>query len=244
MKGVILSRCPGACIVDISHESEAFSIYSGAYTISQSAPYFPRGTVHVVVIDPGVGTARRALLVQALGQSFVAPDNGVLTFILSDDSSATVREITNPGLWLESPSTTFHGRDLFAPVAATLAVGKLRPEDAGAQTRDYVLLPGWNPKQVAPDCCQGFVLSVDHFWNIITSFKTNQFKNALTKAFAFSIHEQVITDLQTTFAHAARGHCFAYFGSSGYLELGINQGHAARSLGVSIGDPIRLQIGV
>src|SRR5581483_10205191 len=111
MKGVLLSRCPEARLVDISHEIPPFSIHAGAYAIDQAAPYFPPRTVHVVVIDPGVGTARRAVLLEALGQYFIAPDNGVLSMIAARDKNWRAFEIANPALWASSPSSTFHGRD-------------------------------------------------------------------------------------------------------------------------------------
>src|SRR6476469_5428090 len=121
MKGVILSRCPQAQIVDITHAVPPFSLYAGAYAVDQAAPFFPPGAIHVVVVDPGVGTDRKPLLVEFREQFFVAPDNGVLSLLLTRNGGGTVREITNRELWLPRPSNTFHGRDVFAPVAAALA---------------------------------------------------------------------------------------------------------------------------
>src|SRR5436305_104946 len=131
MKGVILRVCPGATIVDITHQIQPFSIYAGAYAIRQAAPYFPGGTVHVVVVDPGVGTARRPIVIKALDQFFIAPDNGVLTSIMAADHQARCYEITRTDLMLPSPSATFHGRDVFAPVAAAIAAGIVTPDEVG-----------------------------------------------------------------------------------------------------------------
>ena len=138
MKGVILSRCPGAQLVDISHEIPPFSIFSAAYTIDQAALYFPPGTVHLIVVDPGVGTPRRALCAEALGHLFVAPDNGVLSLVAARDANLRARELTNRELWLRTPSATFHGRDIFAPAAAALASGSARFEDVGPDRKSVV----------------------------------------------------------------------------------------------------------
>ena len=244
MKGVILSRCPHVQLVDISHGIPPFSIYAGAYTIAQAAHYFPRGTVHVVVVDPGVGTERKPLLVEALGQRFIAPDNGVLTFIWSADPRATAREITNRSFWLDSPSATFHGRDVFAPTAAAIASGEAEPGDVGPQLDARILFPDWKPKEVEPGVWEGLVLSVDHFGNVITSFPSRDFRDGLSDGFALSAGRGEVTNLRATFGQAPRDLCFAYAGSSGYLELAINQGNAARRLDVAPGDPVRLKTGL
>ena len=127
MKGVILGICPCAQIVDVTHEIPAYNILAGAYAIQQAAEFFPSETIHIVVVDPGVGTTRRGLLAESRDQHFIAPDNGVLSFILGRDPSAVIRELTNADLWLKRVSATFHGRDIFAPVAAGLALGKVKP---------------------------------------------------------------------------------------------------------------------
>src|SRR5271170_2312318 len=131
MKGVILGICPTAQIVDITHEIPAYNVLAGAYAIQQAAGFFPAGTVHVVVVDPGVGTPRRGLLADSHDQYFIAPDNGLLSFILGGNPRAVIRELTNSDLWLKRVSSTFHGRDIFAPVAAAIAAGTAKPNDAG-----------------------------------------------------------------------------------------------------------------
>ncbi len=241
MKGVILSRCPQVQLVDISHEIRPFSIHAGAYTIAQAAPYFPPGTIHVVVVDPGVGTERKPLLIEALGQCFIAPDNGVLTFILSLDPNARVREISNRSLWLLSPSATFHGRDVFAPTAAAIASGEAKQDDVGPQLDSCILLADWKPKELETGVWHGAVLSVDHFGNVITSFPSRQFNTLVSGQFALSAGNGEVTTLRATFAEAPRDLSFAYAGSSGYLELAINQGNAAQSLDVRPGDSVRLK---
>ena len=246
MKGVILSRCPGARLIDISHEIAAFSLYSGAYTIAQAAPFYPPGTIHVVVIDPGVGTARRPVLVAALGQFFIAPDNGVLSLILAQDKNFGAWEITNRKLWLDPPSSTFHGRDVFAPVAAALARGLSSLDEVGPPTQTLQLLPDLEPQQLPTGVwpgkvlSQGRVLSIDHFGNVITNFPVAQFASLRSQPFLLTLGRGQITQWHETFGAAPSGECFAYFGSSGYVEAGINQGNAARFLQVNPGDTTTL----
>jgi S-adenosyl-L-methionine hydrolase (adenosine-forming) len=241
MKGVLLSRCRDARLVDISHEIPAFSIYSGAYVIDQAAPYFPPGTIHVIVVDPGVGTSRKPLLMKAIGQYFVAPDNGVLSLVAARDGATELREIANRNLWLGSPSSTFHGRDIFAPVAAALASGHATEEDVGPLLPKMELLPHLEPEQVERDVWRGTLLSVDRFGNVITNFKVAQFAGLATQSFVFEAGDGVVTEFRPTFGNAPQGLCFAYFGSSGRIEFGMNQASAAAVLRVAAGDSISLR---
>ncbi|MGA8029388.1 MAG: SAM-dependent chlorinase/fluorinase [Bryobacteraceae bacterium] len=242
MKGVLLSRCPSARLVDISHEVPPFSIYSGAYTIAQAAPYFPPGTVHLVVVDPGVGTERKALLVEAAGQFFIAPDNGVLSMIVASEDSPKAHEIMNRDLWVDSPSSTFHGRDVFAPVAAAIANRSAKPSDVGPRLKQIELLPDLESEQKDRGVWTGRVLSIDRFGNVITNFKASEFGTIATGGFAIRARNHEITVFQRTFGDAPPHLCFAYFGSSGYLELGIKQESAAQFLQVSPGQSIMLRI--
>src|SRR5262245_47634357 len=136
MKGVILGICPEARIVDVSHDITPFEIGEGAYVIAQAYRYFPKKTVHVVVVDPGVGTARRPVLMEAAGQYFIAPDNGVLSMVQLRERGAKFRLVSNSKYFLPKVSTTFHGRDIFAPVAAHLAAG-VPPVRIGKRIGDY-----------------------------------------------------------------------------------------------------------
>lgn len=242
MKGVLLSRCPGVRIADISHEIAPFSIYSCAYTIDQAAPYFPRGTIHVIVVDPGVGTARKPLLVEALGQYFIAPDNGVLSMIIGRDTKAKAREITNRGLWLSSPSSTFHGRDIFAPVAAALASSTANAEKVGPILARIDLLPDLDARQTKPGQWQGKLLSIDRFGNAITNFSIAAFSGLASSRFNLRVGTRRITRFQPTFGNAPTGLCFAYFGSSGYIELAVKEQSAAALLKAVPGDPVTLRL--
>jgi hypothetical protein len=242
LKGVLLSRCSDARIIDISHEVPPFSILAGAYTISQAASYFPPGTIHVVVIDPGVGTVRKAILVEASGQFFVAPDNGVLSLITAKDPHTIAREITNQALWLPSPSHTFHGRDIFAPVAGSLANGSAMPDTVGPLLEQIERLPGLEPEQLETGSWRGMALSVDHFGNVITNFSRGAFARIAERPFTLEAGTRQVTTFRSTFGDAPADLCFAYFGSSGYLELGMNQRSAAAYLGVWPGETVRLGV--
>jgi S-adenosylmethionine hydrolase len=241
MKGVILGRCPEARLVDISHEIPPFSIYSAAYAIDQAAPYFPAGTVHLIVVDPGVGTTRRPVCAEALGQLFVAPDNGVLSLVAMRDGNMRVRELANRELWLPSPSSTFHGRDIFAPVAAALANGSAQPEDVGRIVSGMELLADLQPLEIEPGVWRARILSVDRFGNAITNLEASKFLQIATGRFAIETGTHSVNIFSRTFGNAPRGVCFAFFGSSGYIELGMNQQSAGELLGVSAGDSITLR---
>jgi S-adenosyl-L-methionine hydrolase (adenosine-forming) len=242
MKGVLLSRCPEAQIVDISHEIRPFSIISGAYAIDQALAYFPAGSIHVVVIDPGVGTLRKPLLVEAAGQFFIAPDNGVLSFVLHRDPRAIVWEISNKEIMLPSPSATFHGRDVFAPAAAALACGQVKPDDVGPIMAQPILQADLFPRAIGPNYWRGIVLSVDHFGNIVTNMKASDFPDLASRAFALRLAGFDITEMVHTFGAATSGLCFAYYGSSGFVEIGMNQQSAAELLKVKEGEPLELQV--
>lgn len=236
MKGVILSRCPEAQIVDITHDIPPFSLYAAAYAIDQAAPFFPPATIHVVVVDPGVGTKRKPLLVEFREQLLIAPDNGVLSLLLGRAGQSTPREITNRELWLPRVSSTFHGRDIFAPTAASLAAGIAKPGDAGPILEKVHCLPGLEPVEPEPGLWLGTILSVDHFGNIVTNFKPP------TGSFLLTIGERSITELRQSFGAAAPDLLFAYSGSSGYLEVGKNQGDAAQTLKAAAGHAISLRL--
>ena len=243
MKGVILRHCREAQIIDITHEIPPFSIYTGAYAVEQAAPYFPEGTVHVVVVDPGVGTARKPLVVATRDQYFVAPDNGVLSLITGSGADFKAFEIVHPDLLGSELSITFHGRDLFAPAAAALAGKRLRPEDVGPELDGIVQVTDMWPKRIRPDWWHGKILSIDRFGNVITNFKAATVPDIKRQAFRLEIgNHQMISRYHDTYGEAPAGQFFVYAGSSGYLEVGINQDSAARQLRVLIGQSISLRL--
>jgi len=240
MKGVILGIAPTTEIVDITHEVQPFEVVDGAFTIAQAYRYFPKKTIHVVVVDPGVGSTRRPLLAEAGGQYFIAPDNGVLSMVAERESSK-VRHITNERYFLKPVSRTFHGRDVFAPVAAHLAAGIL-PAKFGKPIEDYLRLTFEKPTRTGKRNWTGSILKVDRFGNLITNLQMDEFREIKTRPFALNVGLQVIGRLALTFTECAPGEIFVLEGSSGYLEVATNQGSAAKALGCSAGSPVELTL--
>jgi S-adenosylmethionine hydrolase len=245
MKGVILGIQPAARIIDISHDVQPYQIADGAFTIAQAYRYFPKKTIHVVVVDPGVGSARRPLLAEVAGQYFVAPDNGVLSMIFAREDGgveqATVRHITSERYFLQPLSRTFHGRDVFSPVAAHLAAG-VTPAKFGKRIEDYLRASFDKPTHTGKRHWTGIVLKADHFGNLATNFHSDEFPSIRTHAFSLKAGSQVITRLALTFSECAPGELVAIVGSSGYIEVAAGQGSAAKALGCGAGAPIELTI--
>jgi len=241
MKGVLASICPEALIVDITHEIPHFDIWSGAYAISQAAPFFPEGAIHVVVVDPGVGTARRGISCVSREQVFIAPDNGVLSLAIDETSPHRSRELHNPELWRKPASDTFHGRDLFAPAAAKLAGGMVEWDDLGPELEDIVRLPHSKAVEERQGFWRACVQSIDHFGNVITNLQVGRVP--LQKShFRLSAGGHTVDRFRRTFGEARRDELFVYAGSSGFYEIGINQESAAKILGTSPGDSIILEV--
>jgi S-adenosylmethionine hydrolase len=238
MKGVLLGLCPHAALIDITHEIRPHAVRQAAYLLSTATPFFPPGTVHLVVVDPGVGSARRAVAVQAGRATFVAPDNGVLTLALAHDPPHLAVALTNPGYHLPQISATFHGRDIFAPAAAHLACGA-DPRDMGDPfpPANLVRLPSLEPRRRPDGTWLGEVLHVDRFGNLVTNVQ-GIMPNAQCTV---EIAGQRITSLSRTFADVAPGELLIYVGSSGYLEIAVRGGSAATHLGVGVGAPVEVQ---
>lgn len=240
MKGVILGIQPAAEIVDITHDVQAFEIPDGAFTIAQAYRHFPKRTIHVVVVDPGVGSTRRPLLAEMAGQFFIAPDNGVLSMIFAREKPK-VRHITNERYFLRPVSRTFHGRDVFAPVAAHLASG-ITPARFGKLIDDYLRLTFDRPVQTGKNAWTGSILKVDRFGNLITNLHIDQFPNLQVRPFQLLAGGKPVTRLALTFTECAPDELFVLVGSSGYLEVATNQGSAAKTLGCGAGSPVGLMI--
>jgi len=240
MKGVILGICPQAQIVDISHGVAPFGIAEGAYLVAQAYPYYPKKTVHVVVVDPGVGSARRAILVEAGGQMFVAPDNGVLGMICAREKHK-VRVLANAHYFLEPISQTFHGRDVFSPVAAHLAAG-VNPAQMGKRIDDYVRPEFASPVRTGERGWSGRILKIDHFGNIITNFYAADHPGLESGEFTLAIGSHRTNLLAHSYAERAPGELFVIAGSGGYLEVSVNQGSAASQTGCKAGTAIELVV--
>lgn len=239
MKGVILGIAPRAQIVDITHQIEPFAINEGSFTIAQAWRYFPKRTVHVVVIDPGVGSSRRPILAEAGGQFFIAPDNGVLSMIY-DAAPHKVRVISNAKLMNKIVSRTFHGRDVFAPAAAHLVRG-VAPAKFGKPIHDYVRA-AFKPERLAPNKFLGAILKVDRFGNLITNLHIDDLAEVKARPFELRVGLERIHRLALTYAETAIGEQFVIVGSSGYLEIAANQASAAKLLGCGAGAPVELEI--
>ena len=242
MKGVILNIAPEAKIIDICHSVQPFDILDGALTIAQAYSYFPAGTIHVVVVDPGVGSARRPLMVSTERHYLVAPDNGVLSLILDREERVKVRHITMQHYFLQPVSNTFHGRDVFAPVAGYLAKG-VDGEKLGDQISDYVRFSAPRPKAAGEKTMRGVILKVDRFGNLVTNF-TLQDVPALFQTpplpFKIVIGNREITELHNTYSEALPNELFAILGSMGYVEIAASRTSAAQLLGVGKGTEVHI----
>jgi S-adenosyl-L-methionine hydrolase (adenosine-forming) len=240
VKGVILKINPDVTIVDISHHVTPYDLLDGALTIGAAYPYFPARTIHVVVVDPGVGTERRPLLVTSENQYFVAPDNGVLSLLYERDPTVVVRHANVEHYYLQPVSKTFHGRDVFAPVAAWLAkIGQTA--SMGDVIEDYKKFAMPRPK-ATDGVLKGVVLRVDSFGNLVTNFRAEDLSDEAKQAgkVQFKIGTQDVSRLVETFAQGNAGEPIAYLGSSGYIEIGVNRGNAARTLALGRGAVVTL----
>jgi hypothetical protein len=240
MKGVMLGICPNVRLVDVTHETSAYEVAEAAYTLAQTVPSFPAGTVHLVVVDPGVGSSRRALVAEAAGQRFVAPDNGVLTMVLSGDPKHRVREITAQAYFRKPVSRTFHGRDIFAPVAAHLASG-VPPAKFGKRIDDFLRLNLPKPQRTARRGWTGCILKIDRFGNLITNFDWALFSRLLEQPFEIHVGLRSISRLAENYSAIPLGEICVIQGSSGYIEISAHQARAADILGVSAGAPVEIK---
>jgi len=240
LKGVILKINPEANIVDITHNVTPYDLLDGALAIGSSYSYFPPRTIHVVVVDPGVGTERRPLLVSGETQYFVAPDNGVLSLVYEREESLLIRHANVEHYYLQPVSATFHGRDVFAPVAAWLSKGS-QAAAMGEEITDYKKFSMPKPKP-ADGGAKGVVLRVDGFGNLITNFRTEDLPAGAIEngTIQVTVGTHPVNKLVQTFAQGNPNEAFAYIGSNGFLEIGVNRGNAARSLGIGRGAQVTL----
>ena len=225
MKGVILSRVPEATFVDLTHEVSPQGVREGAYLLAVSYRYFPVGTIFLAVVDPGVGTERRALVIRTEAHFFVGPDNGLFTLVLKRSRTAEIRAVEVERFRLPEASFTFHGRDLFAPVAAEVLSG--RPfEEFGPKISDPVLLEFPEPEPV-PGGLRVPVLKADRFGNLILNLPAETLSG---RRFRVVVEGRRVPFVRT-YAEAPEGEPLALIGSDGFLEIAVNQGSAARIFG-------------
>ncbi len=240
MKGVILGINPEARIVDISHQITPGDILEASLVLQASFPFFPQGTVHLCVVDPGVGSTRRAIVVATSGYTFVGPDNGLFTPIYQRGDFRAI-EITNRDLFYSpQPSETFHGRDIFAPVAAHLSRG-LAMEKVGPQIEDLIKIELPSPL-VGPREIRGEVIHIDRFGNLITNISKEFFEKKIQNSlFELRIRERVLKSLSRSYADAPQGELLAHWGSWDHLELSVNQGSAQILLSATRGTKLTIR---
>jgi S-adenosylmethionine hydrolase len=264
MKGVILGIAPQAQLVDISQEIEPQNVRQTAYVLYTAYPFFPPHTVHLIVVDPGVGSARRPIALRTPAGTFVGPDNGVFSYVMACEPVEALVELADPRYRLPQVSHTFHGRDVFAPAAAHLAAG-VPIADLGPPVPDPVTFPPPLLK-IGPRSLSGEVLHADHFGNVITSIgRLSWQENGLSfepafrkteggepeagggKPVGFRVEEttvtvagQELTGVHRTYAEVEPGEVLALVGSEGHLEIAVREGSAARRLRLRPGDPVTL----
>ena len=256
MKGVILGINPEAKLVDICHTIKPQNITQAAFVLSTAYQFFPQKTIHVVVVDPGVGTERRAIILRTPSADFVAPDNGVLSYVIQQSSTNPVEEnanqqlrklepelevvaLTEPRFWRSPVSPTFHGRDIFAPVAALLSLG-FPPIDFGEAITSVTMLPLPRPYKALDGSPVGHILHIDSFGNLITNIKSDDLPQT-TGAMTTMVGNHSISGLSHTYAEG-RG-LLALIGSSGYLEVSLKGGNAGAFLNAKVGDEVRIRLG-
>ncbi|MCY3549480.1 MAG: SAM-dependent chlorinase/fluorinase [Candidatus Poribacteria bacterium] len=247
MKGVILGINPNVQVVDLTHAIPPQDIYEAAFSIYAAHSYFPRGTIHVIVVDPGVGSDRRAIVCQTDNAFFVCPDNGVLSYLLQSTENearppVNAVEIQNKAYYLPEVSNTFHGRDIFAPIAAHLSLG-IPLEDIGPPVQTLVQLPIQAP-ELSGNTLTGQIVKIDRFGNAITNISESAIaglESASTgeiSAYEIRIGSIRLNRFNRVYAESGVGKPLAIIGSSGLLEIAINSGNAKESLGLKWGDPV------
>ena len=235
MQGVILSRFAAASIIDLAHDIPAHWPPEAGFWIERSYQYFPDGSIHIAIVDPGVGTEREIVIAEYDGHVFMAPDNGLLAPIL--EKSDVVYQLQNDKLQplgLSKPSATFHGRDIFAPVAAEMAAGRIRASDVGTVTRQWT--PGWiDEPMVQPGRVSGVIVSVDAFGNLISNIDAGMIKIFDNPIAHLAGHD---FELKSTYGRVEPGAYLALVNSFGVLEIARAEGNAAEGLGSERGAPI------
>jgi S-adenosyl-L-methionine hydrolase (adenosine-forming) len=243
MKGALLSVNPEARVVDITHEVPAHDIESAAFTLLAAYETFPAGTVHVAVVDPGVGSERRAVAVEGAGQFFLGPDNGVFGYVYERLGQFRVFQVVNEKFFRADVSTTFHGRDVFAPVAGALSRGT-PPRELGPEVTDFARLPFASPARRDASTLAGRIIHVDRFGNCVTNIAPRDIgEDAFERGARLRVAGRDITSVRRFFAEGARarGEPFAVWGSAGLLEIAVYCDSAARLLGVARGDEVEVE---
>jgi S-adenosylmethionine hydrolase len=252
MKGVILNINPEVRLVDICHSIKPQNISQAAFVLSTAYQFFPRRTIHLMVVDPGVGTERRAIILRTSLADFVAPDNGVLSYVIQEFCGLPHAEqhqlielpteleavaITKPEFWRRPVSATFHGRDIFAPVAARLSLG-IPPTDFGEVVTSLTLLPQPYPYHARDNLLIGHILHIDNFGNLITNIKGDDLSQ---QVITVEVGNHIISGLSHTYEEGKE--LLALVGSSGYLEVSLRGGNASTFLNTEVGSEVKIRLG-
>ncbi|UCE57731.1 MAG: S-adenosyl-l-methionine hydroxide adenosyltransferase family protein [Candidatus Bathyarchaeota archaeon] len=244
MKAIILSIHPRVFIVDITHNITKFNIRVGAFVLASAAPYFSARSIHVAVVDPGVGTKRRAIIVETKRSYYVGPDNGLVMLAAQREGIRHVYHVNNPQYMLPRISRTFHGRDIFAPAAAHLAKGS-PPSEFGPEIKDYSF-PEFARPRVRKGCLIGEVLYIDDFGNVVTNLLEKDLKKMDMHdecALCVRLNDKMLTlRLCSAYGQVPAGTPLAIIGSSDFLEVSVNQGSASRMFKVKIGDSLQVSL--
>lgn len=244
IKGVILNINPQAQIVDLCNAVQSYDVLDGAITIAQAYRYYPADAVHMVVVDPGVGTPRRPILVTGERHIFLAPDNGVLSLVYEQEERLSVRHITSDHYFLQPVSNTFHGRDVFAAVAGWLSKG-VEVSKFGDEITDFVRFAAPRPKPIDAKTMKGVVLRVDKFGNLITNFAERDVPALFaqpTPPFKITVGKAQVAKLAQSYSQGAPGEVFAIIGSMGYVEISANRGAATQAVGAGRGAEVMLTL--
>ena len=235
MKGVILSINNEVNIVDITHDISPQDIQAASFTLRACYREFPEKTIFVSVVDPGVGSSRRAILVETDKYYFIAPDNGLLSFIFNGEENFKVFEITNENFFRHPVSKTFHGRDIFSPSAAHLSNG-VEPKEFGNEIDDFIKFDETKPEKLSGNEIQGEIIYIDHFGNLITNLK----REDLSDEFISEIGGKKVESLKTYFAEAEKSEVFMIFGGAEFLEIAACEDSAEKILKIEVGEKVKI----
>ncbi len=241
LKGAILTINPKVDIIDITHDIPPQDIFEAAFILKCTYKFFPRDTIHIAVVDPGVGGSRRPILVKTRDYMFVGPDNGIFSFILEEEEEKYIYHLNNRKYHLPVISDTFHGRDIFAPVAAHLSLG-VNPEKVGELIETAFVLDIPKPEIKKGKIC-GTIIHVDRFGNLITNISSHLFNNFVgNNPFEIELAQRTIKKINRAYSESNPGELLAIFGSAGFLEISINLGNCSRELSLGKGDRISVRV--
>jgi S-adenosylmethionine hydrolase len=241
MKGALLAVSPSARLMDLSHSLPPQDLRAASFFLCSAIPYFPEGTLHVFVVDPGVGTERAILYVETCGQRLLVPDNGCWTALAAKSRQPPrVIRVSERRYWRTEVSATFHGRDIFAPVAGHLSLG-VKPEELGPAADTWIKL-SWPAPRITPQAIEGEVLVVDDFGNLITSIPGEEYLRNLTSARRITVGGSLVERQVRTYGEAPPGTLVGLVSSAGMFEVAVVQGNAARRLGAAAGTLVQIEL--